>query len=36
VRPTGENIDERLFGHILRMPCSWVLNQVQHDVMGCA
>jgi len=31
VPPTGEDVDARPFLHLQSMPCSWMLNQVQHD-----
>src|ERR1700684_4520049 len=36
VPPAGKDVDARLPRHFPKLPRSWVLNQVQHDVMGPA
>jgi hypothetical protein len=34
VPTAGKDVDARLPGHFRQVPCSRVLNQVQHDAMG--
>ena len=36
VPAAGEDVDTGVSGHFPKLPCSWMLNQVQHDVMGAA